>query len=32
MHMVAFGPVLVVPAGHAMQPRSVVVVGIDVTI
>jgi hypothetical protein len=32
MHIVAFGPVLVVPSGHAMQPRSVVLVGIADTI
>lgn len=27
MHMVAFGPVLVMPSGHGEQPRSVVSVG-----
>jgi hypothetical protein len=32
MHMVAFGPVLVVPAGHAIQPRSAVADGCEVTI
>jgi len=31
MHMVAFGPVLVVPLAHAVQPRSVVFVGWDET-
>ncbi len=32
MHIVAFGPVLVVPMGQAMQVRSVVLVGGSATI
>ena len=31
MHIVAFGPVLVVPSAHGVQPRSVVSVGGAVT-